>query len=117
MTQAYSTRLREKLDNAAEQIQLPVRRGVYLGTPGPNYETPAEVKAFAWIGADAVGMSTVLEVITARHHNIEVAGLSCISNLASGISSKKISHEDVLATSKATQEKLLKLLNEFIAML
>ena len=117
MTQAYSTRLREKLDNAAERAQLMLRRGVYLGTLGPSYETPAEVKAFAWIGADVVGMSTVLEVITARYHNIEVAGLSCITNLASGISSKKLSHEEVLATGKATQDKLVKLLGEFITML
>jgi purine-nucleoside phosphorylase len=117
MTQAYSTRLREKLDNAAERAGLVLRRGAYLATTGPNYETPAEVKAFAWIGADVVGMSTVLEVIVARYHNIEVAGLSCITNMAAGISSKKLSHEEVLATGKATEEKLIKLLTEFVGTL
>ena len=85
--------------------------------PGPSYETPAEIKAFAWIGADAVGMSTVPEVLVARYHNIEVAGISCITNLAAGISSKRLSHDEVLAVGAATQEKLAKLLTEFIGML
>ncbi len=117
MTQAYSGRLREKLDAAAEKLQLPIWRGVYLATTGPSYETPAEIKAFAWIGADAVGMSTVPEVIIARYHNIEVAGLSCISNLAAGISSKKLSHDEVLEIGRSAQEKLAKLLTEFVGML
>ena len=117
MSQAYSTRLREKLDGAAEKLQISIWRGVYLATTGPNYETPAEIKAFAWIGADAVGMSTVPEVILARYHNIEVAGISCITNLAAGISSRKLSHDEVLEVGHATQEKLTKLLTEFIGML
>jgi purine-nucleoside phosphorylase len=117
MTQAYSGRLREKLDAAAEKLQMPIWRGVYLATTGPSYETPAEVKAFAWIGADAVGMSTVPEVIMARYHNLEVAGLSCITNLAAGISSKKLSHDEVLEVGRASQEKLGKLLGEFLGML
>jgi len=114
MSQAYSTRLREKMDNAAEKLQMTVRHGVYLATTGPNYETPAEVKAFAWIGADAVGMSTIPEVIVARHHNIEVAGISCITNLAAGITSKKPSYEQVLAVGAAAQDKLGKWLTAFI---
>ena len=117
MSQAYSGRLREKLDAAAEKLQMMVRHGVYLATTGPNYETPAEIKAFAWLGADAVGMSTVPEVIIARYHNIEVAGISCISNLAAGITSKKLSHEEVLEISKASQDKLGKLLTEFVNLL
>jgi purine-nucleoside phosphorylase len=117
MSQAYSPRLREKLDAAAEKLQVPIWRGVYLATTGPSYETPAEVKAFAWIGADAVGMSTVPEVIVARYHNIEVAGISCITNLAAGISSKKLSHDEVLEVGRAAQEKLAKLLTEFIGAL
>ncbi len=117
MTAAYSTRLREKLDAAAEKAQVLLRRGVYLACPGPSYETPAEIKAFAWLGADAVGMSTVPEVIMARYHNLEVAGLSCITNLAAGISSKKLSHEEVLEVGKAAQVKLAKLLTEFVGML
>ena len=117
MTQAYSTRLREKLDNAAEKLQLTIRRGVYLAGTGPSYETPAEIKAFAWIGADAVGMSTVPEVIMARYHNLEVVGLSCITNMAAGITGKKLSHEEVLEVGKSAQTKLAKLLTEFLGML
>jgi len=117
MTQAYSSRLREKLDAAAEKAQITLRRGVYLATTGPSYETPAEVKTFAWWGADAVGMSTVPEVILARYHNIEVAGISCITNLAAGISSKKLSHDEVLEVGKASQAKLAKLLGEFLSLL
>lgn len=117
MTQAYSARLREKLDIAAERLQMPIWRGVYLATTGPTYETPAEIKAFAWLGADAVGMSTVPEVIVARYHNLEVAGISCITNLAAGISSKRPSHEEVLAVGQAVQAKLTRLLTEFVSLL
>jgi purine-nucleoside phosphorylase len=117
MSQAYSPRLREKLDAAAEKQGIHIWRGVYLATTGPSYETPAEIKAFAWIGADAVGMSTVPEVIIARYHNIEVAGVSCITNLAAGISSKKLSHDEVLEVGRVAQVDLAKLLAEFIGSL
>ena len=117
MTQAYSTRVREKLEAAAEKAQITLRRGVYLATTGPSYETPAEVKPFAWWGADAVGMSTVPEVLLARYHNLEVAGISCITNLAAGISSKRLTHDEVLEVGKASQVKLAKLLGEFLGLL
>jgi purine-nucleoside phosphorylase len=117
MTQAYSSRLREKLETAAAKAQVPVRRGVYLATTGPNYETPAEIKAFTWCGASAVGMSTVPEVIMARYHNLEVAGLSCITNLAAGITAKRLSHEEVLEVGKSSQARLAKLLTEFFGTL
>jgi len=115
MSQAYSARLLYKLEAAADKIRIPVHRGVYVATTGPNYETPAEIKAFAWLGGAAVGMSVVPEVIVARSRNIEVAAISCITNLAAGISSKKLSHEDVLAVSESTEAKLTKLLTEFIS--
>ena len=117
MTTAYSTRLREKMETAAGKAELRLRRGTYLATGGPSYETPAEIKAFGWLGADAVGMSTVPEVIMARFHNIEVAGISCITNLAAGISSKKLSHDEVLEVGKASETKLAKLLTEFLTLL
>src|SRR5204863_5184419 len=117
MTQAYSSRLRDKLETAAVKAEVTLRRGIYLATTGPCYETPAEIKAFGWLGASAVGMSTVPEVIMARYHNIEVAGLSCITNLAAGITGKKLSHEEVLEVGKAAQTKLAKLLTEFVGML
>ncbi|MEI6082801.1 MAG: purine-nucleoside phosphorylase [Verrucomicrobiota bacterium] len=114
MTQAYSLRLREKLATAGGPS---IRRGVYLATAGPSYETPAEIRAFGRLGADAVGMSTVPEVIMARYQNIEVAGLSCITNLAAGISGKKLSHAEVLEVGQASQAKLAKLLTEFLGLL
>jgi len=117
MTQAYATRLREKFENAAEKLQIPIWRGVYLATTGPTYETPAEVKAFAWLGADAVGMSTVPEAIVARFHNIELLGLSLITNLAAGITNKRLSHEEVLTVGKAAEDKLVRLLTEFLGAL
>jgi purine-nucleoside phosphorylase len=117
LTQAYATRLREKFDAVAEKLQLPIWRGVYLATTGPSYETPAEVKAFAWLGADAVGMSTVPEVIVARYHNLEVLGVSVITNLAAGITGKRLSHDEVLSVGKAAEEKLTRLLTEFIGTL
>jgi purine-nucleoside phosphorylase len=114
MTQAYATRLREKFETAAEKVQIPIWRGVYLATTGPTYETPAEVKAYAWVGADAVGMSTVPEVIIARYHNLEVLGISVITNLAAGITGKRLSHEEVLTVGNAAQDKLARLLAEFL---
>jgi purine-nucleoside phosphorylase len=117
MSQAYSSRLLDKLVIAGDRAQTPLWRGIYLATTGPSYETPAEIKAFAWMGADAVGMSTVPEVIVARYHNIEVAGISCISNLGAGISGKKLSHDEVLAVTRAAQENLRKLLGELLAII
>jgi len=117
MSNAYSSRLRDKLETAAAKAELTLRRGIYLATSGPSYETPAEIKAFAWLGASAVGMSTVPEVIMARYHNIEVAGLSCITNLAAGIGGKKLSHDEVLEVGQASQAKLAKLLTEFLTLL
>ena len=91
-----------------------MHQGVYLAVCGPAYETPAEIRAFDRLGADAVGMSTVPEVIIARYHNLEVAGVSLITNLAAGIGSKRLSHDEVLAVGRAAQEKLGRLLTEFI---
>lgn len=114
LSQAYSARLNEKLAAAAAACEIPIWRGIYLANRGPSYETPAEIKAFAWLGADAVGMSTVPEVIMARYHNIEVAGLSCITNLAAGIGGKKLNHDEVLETGRAVQDKMLRLVTAFV---
>ena len=111
LTDAYSPRLREKFRNAAGksasrtessrgEIDMILHEGVYAGTLGPQYETPAEVRMLQKLGADAVGMSTVLEVIQARALNLEVAAFSCLTNLAAGLSKEKVSHEQVLETGK-----------------
>ena len=113
MVGTYTEALRE----LAHSVDHDLREGVYVAVAGPNYETPAELRMMRGWGADAVGMSTVPEVIMARHHNIEVVGLSCITNMAAGITGKKLSHEEVLEVGKAAQTKLAKLLTEFVGML
>jgi len=117
MTQAYSSRLREKMMAAAAKQNVDLKLGVYLAVKGPNYETPAEVKAFAWMGADALGMSTVPEVLVARSVGLEVVGISCISNVAAGLTSKKLSHEEVLATANSLGDTFARLIEEFLATL
>lgn len=111
MTDAYSPRLREKFRAAAKKINMVFHEGVYAGGIGPQYETPAEVRMLQKLGADAVGMSTVLEVIQARALRLEVAGFSCLTNLAAGLSKEKISHEEVLEVGKTAAADFTKLLS------
>jgi purine-nucleoside phosphorylase len=96
MTTAYDPKLRELLLQSARENRIRMREGVYLAVSGPSYETRAEIEAFARLGADAVGMSTVPEAIVARHSGMRVAALSCITNPAAGRSTKRLSHNDVL---------------------
>src|SRR5205807_7398185 len=100
LTDAYSLRLREKFRVAARKIDIVLHEGVYAGSIGPQYETPAEVRMLQKLGADTVGMSTVLEVIQSRALGLEVGGFSCLTNLAAGLSEEKLSHEDVLEVGK-----------------
>jgi len=111
LTDAYSPRLREKFRAAARKIDMVLREGVYAGTLGPQYETPAEVRRLQKLGADAVGMSTVLEVIQARALNLEVAGFSCLTNHAAGLSKEKVTHEDVLEVGRKAAADFAGLLN------
>jgi purine-nucleoside phosphorylase len=90
-----------------------LRRGVYLAVSGPSYETPAEVRAFARLGADAVGMSTVPEAMAARQCGLRVAAVSCITNLAAGISPEKLSHTEVLETAERVKNSGAALLKNF----
>lgn len=99
MTEIYSRRLRNIIENAAASEGVPLQRGTYIQTTGPNYETPAEIRAYGRLGADAVGMSTAVEAIAARHCGMEICGISCISNLASGISANPLSHAEVQETA------------------
>jgi purine-nucleoside phosphorylase len=100
LANAYSPRLQRAFRDAGHQIGMVLRQGVYAATMGPQYETAAEVRMLQKLGADAVGMSTVLEVIQARALGMEVAGFSCVTNLASGLSSTTLSHEEVLDTGR-----------------
>ena len=96
MSEVYSRRLRALADEAAAECGVPLAHGVYLAVAGPSYETPAEIRAFRALGADAVGMSTVPEAIVARHMGLEVLGLSCITNVAAGLSSSPIATDEVI---------------------
>ncbi|MFO1512992.1 MAG: purine-nucleoside phosphorylase [Verrucomicrobiota bacterium] len=113
LTQAYDPKLSAILVSAASGAKVKLQRGVYLAVSGPSYETPAEIRAFARLGADAVGMSTVPEVIVARQYGMRVAALSCITNLAAGISRAPLSHEEVLETGERVKVVGARLLKEF----
>jgi purine-nucleoside phosphorylase len=110
MTEAYSKALRELAKEAAREEGFALYQGVYLATPGPNFETPAEIGAFRTLGAAMVGMSTVPETIVARHMGIEVLGISCVTNLAAGMGAKLLSHEEVQETGRMVEARLAGLL-------
>jgi purine-nucleoside phosphorylase len=113
LTETYDEKLRELLFQAAKKCNVPVQRGVYLAVSGPTYETPAEIRAFARLGADAVGMSTVPEAIVARQCGLNVAAISCIPNLAAGLSPGNLSHAEVLATAERVKKSGAALLKNF----
>jgi purine-nucleoside phosphorylase len=117
LTNVYSPRLRRIADEAGTSLGLKMPHGVYAAWHGPAYETPAEVRYLRTIGADAVGMSTVPEAIVARHMRIEVLGISCITNLAAGVSPRPLNHDEVLETAERVRAEFMALLNEIIARL
>jgi purine-nucleoside phosphorylase len=110
MTEAYSKALRTMAREAAREEGFALEEGVYLATPGPSFETPAEVRAFRTLGATLVGMSTVPETIVARHMGIEVLGLSCVTNLAAGLGQASLSHEEVFEAGRQVENRLAGLL-------
>jgi purine-nucleoside phosphorylase len=113
LTETYDKKLRELLFRAGKISKLKLQRGVYLAVSGPSYETPAEIRAFATLGADAVGMSTVPEAIVARQCGLNVAAISCVTNLAAGISKKNLSHAEVLATAERVKNSGVALIKHF----
>lgn len=105
MSDAYSESLRSMAKEVAAEMGLDVKEGVYLGLSGPTYETPAEIRAFRILGADAVGMSTIPEVIAASHMQIPTLGISCITNMAAGILKQKLTHQEVMDTTARVQNE------------
>ncbi|MGA7521347.1 MAG: purine-nucleoside phosphorylase [Acidobacteriaceae bacterium] len=116
MSEAYSGRLRRLAHEAAREMNFRLDEGVYLSVLGPSFETPAEIRAFAAMGADLVGMSTVQETIAARHMGIEVLGISCVTNMAAGIQPKALSHEEVIETGRRVEAQLAELLTRVVRM-
>jgi purine-nucleoside phosphorylase len=114
MSDAYDPALREIAEKACWKAGVTVRHGVYVAVAGPSYETPAEIRAFRTLGADAVGMSTVPEVIAARHMGLRVLAISCITNLAAGVSKKKLDHLEVLEVGRKAQASLNDVLGRII---
>jgi purine-nucleoside phosphorylase len=114
MTEAYDKGLIEKMEQTFQKQSVRYHKGIYCGVSGPTYETPAEVRYLKLIGGKAVGMSTVPEVIAANHLGIRVAALSCITNLASGISRQKLSHQEVTDTAKKVETQFTGFLKEFV---
>ena len=114
MSAVYSRELQELVIDEAKAIGVEVRRGIYGALSGPSYETPAEIHLLRNLGADAVGMSTVPEAIVARHMGLEVLGISCITNMAAGISDEPINHEEVIETGNRVRETFAELLRQVI---
>jgi purine-nucleoside phosphorylase len=115
MSAVYAPELQALVVEEARAIGVDVRRGIYGALSGPSYETPAEIHLLRTLGADAVGMSTVPEAIVARHMGLEVLGISCITNMAAGISDQPINHEEVMATGDRVREAFAQLLRRVVS--
>jgi purine-nucleoside phosphorylase len=117
MSTAYSPELRKLAMAEAERQKIPLSEGVYLAVLGPSFETPAEIRAFRTLGADLVGMSTVHEVIVARHMGIEVLGISLVTNMAAGVTGETIHHEDVMEIGQRVEQQFTGLLTAIVPQL
>ena len=114
MTHIYDVELMELIRATAEEEKIQIQEGVYVQSSGPNFESPAEIRMFAAIGAEAVGMSTACEAIVARHAGVRVCGISCISNMACGITGEELSHLDVQAVANTRSEEFERLVTKII---
>lgn len=114
MSQAYYSMYIEHAVKVAEQLSLPIQKGVYVGNTGPAYETGAEIRMLRSWGGDAVGMSTVPEVMVANHAGIKVLGISCISNMAAGILDQPLSHQEVIETTEKVKDDFQKFVKELV---
>ena len=114
MSQVYSVRMRDIIKSAADRCGIGIREGVYVQFTGPNYETPAEIRMARMWGGDAVGMSTACEAMAARHMGLEICGISCITNMAAGISKKALNHKEVQEIADRVSNDFKKLVTEVI---
>lgn len=114
MSEAYKKNLLELAKSKAQDLGIEVKEGVYVACSGPSYETPAEIRMFRTLGADAVGMSTAPEVIVANHAGINVLGISCITNMAAGILNQPLSHDEVISTSRRIKKDFVSLVKSII---
>jgi purine-nucleoside phosphorylase len=114
MSNSYDSALRALLSETAARLEIPLKEGVYVWLAGPSYETPAEIRFLRTIGVDAVGMSTVPEVIAASHMGVRVAGISCITNFAAGIGKKPLNHQEVAETAERVRDRFAALLAAFL---
>jgi len=114
MSTAYDRNLQNVARSAASELDMSLKEGVYVWNTGPSYETPAEIKMLQAVGGDAVGMSTVPEVIVARHAGIDCLGISCISNMAAGILDQPLSHHEVIETTEKVRETFLDFVKEVL---
>lgn len=114
MSVVYDKSLRRLAKATARELKVPLREGVYLGNSGPSYETPAEIRAYRTMGADAVGMSTIPEAIALSHAGVRVLGISTITNMAAGILPRPLDHSEVLATTKRVGERFVRLLTALV---
>lgn len=114
MSEVYNRTMQEVIRKCARECSIPLKEGVYVQSSGPNYETPAEIRMFKSWGADAVGMSTACEAMAARHMGMDVCGISCITNMAAGVSKEKLNHKEVQETADRVAEDFEKLVTKVI---
>jgi len=114
MSHVYDRELLEMAAECSMRLRSDIRRGIYAYTKGPSFETPSEIRALKYFGADAVGMSTVPEAITARHMGMKVLGISCITNMAAGVLEKTLNHEEVIEAGKKVERKFAALVTEIV---
>ena len=115
MSEVYSLRMRNIIKDEADKLGIRLREGVYAQLTGPAYETPAEIRMCRSWGADAVGMSTACEAMAARHMGMEVCGISCITNLAAGMSTQQLNHKEVQETADRVAEQFKKLITAIVS--
>ena len=114
MSEVYNRTMQEVIRKCARECSIPLKEGVYVQSSGPNYETPAEIRMFKSWGADAVGMSTACEAMAARHMGMDVCGISCMTNMAAGVSKEKLNHKEVQETADRVAEDFEKLVTKVI---